>query len=184
MTTTPSWRRCCSARSNSWMPRSPGSPRGSRSRSRLSPKPAASTLTAFSFFQLTYSVQARGYATATLALLIAYGELERALDAPRSGARWTLALAAGIGFFSHLAMGPVIALLGMISFAETLRRRNAVLALRETFALFWPTALATAPTIAFVIAGYRNMGGFTIGHLTPFAASRAIGGIATTQMTP
>ena len=108
---------------------------------------AAATLTAFSFFQLTYSVQARGYATATLALLIAYGELERGLDAPRSGARWTLALASGIGFFSHLAMGPVIALLGMISLAETLRRRgDAVLAVGESFALFWPTALAMAPT--------------------------------------
>jgi hypothetical protein len=144
---------------------------------------AAATLTAFSFFQLTYSVQARGYATATLALLIAYGQLERALDAPRSGARWKLALASGIGFFSHLAMGPVIALLGMISVAETLRRRrDAVLALGETFALFWPTALAMAPTVAFVIAGYRNMGGFTIGSLVPFAASRTIGGIANLEM--
>jgi hypothetical protein len=144
---------------------------------------AAATLTAFSFFQLSYSIQARGYATATLTLLIAYGELERALDAPRSGARWALALASGIGFFSHLAMGPVIALLGMISVAETLRRRrNAVLALRESFALFWPTALAMAPTVAFVIAGYRNMGGFTIGHLTPFAGSHTIGAIANLEL--
>jgi hypothetical protein len=144
---------------------------------------AAATLTAFSFFQLTYSAQARGYATATLALLIAYGELERGLDAPRSGARWMLALASGIGFFSHLAMAPVIALLGMISIAETLRRRrNAVLSLRETFALFWPTAMAMAPTAAFVIAGYRNMGGFTIGYLTPFAASHTIGGLANLEM--
>jgi hypothetical protein len=144
---------------------------------------AAATLTAFSFFQLTYSVQARGYATATLALVIAYGELERALDEPRSGARWTLALASGIGFFSHLAMGPLIALLGIIAVAETFRRRrNAALAMGETFALFWPTALAMAPTVAFVIAGYRNMGGFTIGHLTPFAASRTIGGIANMEM--
>ena len=79
---------------------------------------AAATLTAFSFFQLTYSVQARGYATATLALVIAYSELERALDEPRSGARWTLALASGIGFFSHLAMGPLIALLGIIAVAD------------------------------------------------------------------
>jgi hypothetical protein len=144
---------------------------------------AAATLTAFSFFQLTYSVQARGYATATLALLIAYGELERGLDAPRSGARWTLALASGIGFFSHLAMGPVIALLGMISVAETVRRRrNAILALSETFALFWPTALAMAPTAAFLVAGYRNMGGFTIGSLAPFAASRTIAGIVNLEM--
>ena len=144
---------------------------------------AAAALTAFSFFQLTYSVQARGYATATLALLVAYGELERGLEAPRSGARWTLALASGIGFFGHLAMGPVIALLGMISFAETVRRRrDAVLALGETFALFWPTALAMAPTVAFVIAGYRNMGGFTIGYLRPFVASRTISGIANLEM--
>ena len=144
---------------------------------------AAASLTAFSFFQLTYSVQARGYATAMLALLVAYGELERALDTPRSGARWTLALASGIGFFSHLAMGPVIAMLGMISVAETLRRRrDALVALRETFALFWPTLLAMAPTAAFVVAGYRNMGGFTIGSLTPFATARTIGGIANLEM--
>ena len=82
-----------------------------------------------------------------------------------------------------LAIGPLIALLGMIAVAETLRRcRNAALAVGETFALFWPTALAMAPTAAFVIAGYRNMDGFTIGHLTPFAASRTIGGIANLEM--
>ena len=61
----------------------------------------AAALTAGSFFQFTYSVEARGYATATLALIVAFAALERGLDSPSGGARWVLAAAAGLGFFSH-----------------------------------------------------------------------------------
>jgi hypothetical protein len=144
---------------------------------------AAAALTALSFFQFTYSVEARGYATATLALMAAYAEGERALDQPGSGVRWRLAAAAGLAFFSHLACGPVIVLYSLIAFGETMRRGAGFgRAVRATFALFWPAALAMTPTLLFVAAGYRVMGGFTIGFFTPFGASHTIAAAANLEM--
>jgi hypothetical protein len=144
---------------------------------------AAAALMALSFFQFTYSVEARGYATATLALLAAYADLELALDQRERRPRWIFAAAAGLAFFSHLASGPVIVLFGLIAFGETLRReRDFGGAVRATIALFWPAALAMAPTLLFVAAGYRVMGGFTIGFLVPFAASRTIAAAVNLEM--
>lgn len=143
----------------------------------------AAALTGGSYFQITYSDQARGYASATLALVVAFAALERALDQPRGRARWVLAAAAGLGFFSHLAMAPAMAALGAAGFAETLRRRRNLLeSLAATTRLFWPAALAMIPTLGFVAAGYRLQGGFTIGHLVPYAASHAIGAMANLEL--
>lgn len=145
---------------------------------------AAATLTTLSFFQVAWDVQARGYAAATLGLIAAYAALERALDAPASRARWAFAAAAGFAVFSHLAAGPVLALYALIALAETWRRRrNALTALKETFSLFWPAALAVAPTAAFVVAGYREMGGFTIGYFRDFAATHVLAAFTNMQMT-
>lgn len=145
---------------------------------------AAAVLTAFSFFQATYSMEARGYATATLALMAAYDALERAFDAPTAGARWALAIASGLAFFSHLASGPILALFVLIAFAETFRRRRSLAtAARATFALFWPVALAMAPTLLFVLAGVRETGEFHIGNFVPFAASHVVAAVANMEMT-
>jgi len=140
---------------------------------------AATLLTAFSFFQVVYSDEARGYAVATLCLILAYGQIEQALDA-RAGARWRLALACGCGFFVHLAFAPAAAALAFIFFLETIvrLRASAPAALIATLRLFWPTALAALPTLAFVAAGYHNKGGFTIGAFTPYSLSHLIGGVA------
>jgi hypothetical protein len=141
---------------------------------------AAALLTAFSFFQVVYSVEARGYAVATLCLILAYGQLEKAFEAPTSGARFRLAVACGIGFFAHLAFAPAAAALAVIFLLDNvaLRRLNPLAALFATVRLFWPAALACAPTLIFLAIGYHNKGGFTIGAFTPFSLSRAIGGLA------
>jgi hypothetical protein len=145
---------------------------------------AAAALTAGSFFQVTYSVGARGYATATLTLIVAFAALERAIEDPRGRGRWIMAAAAGLGLFGHLAIAPAIALLGAIGFGENLRRNRGFLAaLRTTLRIFWPAGLAMSPTIAFVAAGYVVQGGFTIGYFRPYAAAHAIGAMANLEMT-
>lgn len=143
----------------------------------------AAALTAGSFFQFTYSVEARGYATAMLALIVAFAALERSLDSPSGGARWILAAAAGVGFFSHLAMAPAIVVLGAAGLAEDWRRRRDALgSLKATARLFWPAGLAMLPTLAFFVAGYINKGGFTIGYPRAYATSRAIGAMVNLEM--
>ena len=145
---------------------------------------AAALLTAFSFFQITYSVQARGYAVATLALVLAYGALERALDDPRPPARVSLAVWAGLAFFSHFAAAPALALFGVVALLELLRRgARPMAALSGAFRLFWPVALAMAPTLACVVAGYIRMGGFTIGFLHAFGAWHTLMAYANLEMT-
>jgi hypothetical protein len=145
---------------------------------------AAAALTAASFFQLTYSLEARGYACATLAVMIAYDALERAIDDPQGRARYVLAAAAGLGLFCHLAVGPAIVLLGLIGFGELLRReRDAPRAILTAVRIFWPAALAMLPATLCVLAGYVVMGGFTIGAFRPYAASHAIGAIGNMAMS-
>lgn len=145
---------------------------------------AAAALMALSFFQMTYGMQARGYATATLALIAAYGLMEEALDDPAKRRSWLLALAAGFAFLSHLAAGPILVLFSGIAFAETLRKRRALgAAIAETFSLFWPTALAMLPTVIFFAIGYVEMGGFHIGFSVPYSASHLFGAVANLEMT-
>ncbi len=145
---------------------------------------AAAALTAASFFQLTYSVEARGYACATLALTVAYDALERAIDDPEGRARFVLAAAAGLGLFCHLAVGPALVLLGMIALGEIGRRernmRRTVVALAR---IFWPTALAMLPAILCFLAGCIVKGGFTIGAMRPYATGHAVAAIANMAMT-
>ena len=145
---------------------------------------AAALLTACSFFQIVYSVEARGYAVATLCLILAYGQVEKALDTAARAARWRLALACGLGFFAHLAFGPAAAGLAFVAFVETIvrRRLGAGAALVATFRLFWPTVMAMAPTLMLLAAGYAKTGGFTIGALTPYSLARAIGGATSLGM--
>ncbi len=144
---------------------------------------AAAALATFSFFEVTYSVEARGYETATLGLALAFLALERALDEPRSKARFAFAAAAGFAVFSHLASAPAIALMLAAGFAEIFRRRGLRSALTETFALGWPAALAIAPTAAFLVAGYINKGGFTVGFHRDFAVTHVIAAVVNLEMT-
>jgi len=145
---------------------------------------AAAALTTLSFFQITWDAQARGYASATLALVVAYAALERAWDAPASRARWGFAAAAGLAVFSHLASGPVLVLFCFVTLAELWRRhRRLKIALDQTFALFAPAALAVAPTVAVVVAGYREMGGFVVGFHRDFAAAHVVGAFTNLQLT-
>jgi Dolichyl-phosphate-mannose-protein mannosyltransferase len=140
---------------------------------------AGAALIAFSFFFLNYSVEARGYAAAMLALMIAYDCLERAIDNPRSNARYGLAGAAGLGLFCHFAIGPALVLFGVIALLEIGRRnRDVKSAVAATFHIFWPAALAAAPVIACVIAGYFVMGGFTIGGIKDYTLPAAVAGMA------
>lgn len=143
----------------------------------------AAALAAASFFQILYSAEARGYACATLALVVAYDALERGLDSDGARGKTQLALAAGLGFFSHLAFGPAMALLGLAGLAESARRsRSARRSLAFAWRLFAPAALAMTPTLAFVVAGYVRRGGFTIGYFRPFAPSHAIAGYVNMEM--
>jgi len=144
---------------------------------------AASLLTALSFFQITFSVEARGYSTAALGLILAYGAIERALDDPASGARWRLAAGAGLAFFSHLAAGVALAFFALIALGEAIRRgRGMIGSFRSTFRMFWPAALAMIPTLMFVVAGYREMGGFTIGFYNAFGAGHLFSAIVNLEM--
>ena len=138
---------------------------------------AAAALMAFSFYFVSYSVEARGYASAALALILAYDALERWLDEPTGRARYAFAAAAGAAFFCHLASAVAILLFGVIAVGETFRRGgDARAAAAAGWRLAWPTAIALAPTFAFLVAGYVITGGFAIGHVEPFAALHTIGG--------
>ncbi len=140
---------------------------------------AGAALVAFSFFFLNYSVEARGYATASLALMIAYDALERAIDNPSGNARFVLAGAAGLGLFCHFAIGPALCLFGAIALLEVWRRsRDVKFAIATVFQIFWPTGLAALPVIGSVIAGYFAMGGFTIGGIKAYTLAAAIAGMA------
>ncbi len=144
----------------------------------------AGALTALSFFQLTYSVEARGYAAATLALMVGFAALERAIDKPLGKARIVLAAAAGLGLFCHLAVGPAVVLYGLIAFLETARRQRSLRrALVAAIRIFWPAGLAMLPATLCVLAGIAVTGGFTIGSLRPYAASHAIAAIANMAMS-
>ena len=140
---------------------------------------AGAALIALSFFFLNYSVEARGYATASLALMVAFDALERAIDRPDSSARYVLAAATGLGLFCHFAIGPAIAIFALIGSCEIWRRhRDVRLAIAQTFQIFWPAALATLPVIGSVVAGYFVMGGFTIGGIKAYTDAAAIAGMA------
>jgi hypothetical protein len=156
-------------------------PMVARIASRTGPAAAVcgSALIAFSFFFVSYSAEARGYAASALALLVAYDSLERAIDRPASRARFVLAIAAGLGAFAHLAMLPAVALFGLICFGELWRRDGRLSqAVAASLRLFWPSAVAIAPAIACVIVGYVAMSGFEIGNVRPFSLGHALGGMA------
>lgn len=140
---------------------------------------ACALLSALSFFFINYSVEARGYAMAMLALVVGFDALERAIDHPSGSARCALAAAGGFGLFCHLALAPALMLFGVIAFGETWRRgRDARAALGASLTIFWPLALAALPALGCFAAGYLVMGGFTIGGVRPFTYSGALIGIA------
>ena len=140
---------------------------------------AAAAMTAFSYFLLNYSVEARGYAGSALALLVGFDALERAIDRPASGARFTLAAAMGIGLLWHLAILPAIGLYALFCLAEEKRRRGALEpALGATLRTFAPTAFAAIPALACVVGGVAAVGTLTIGGLRGFDAGQALGAIA------
>ena len=158
--------------------------RASAARSGAAASLAAAALTALSFFQLTYSVEARGYAGATLALMVGFAALEKAIDAPLGKARFALAAAAGLGLFCHLAVGPAMILYGLIAFGETARRERSLPRARSRrFASSgrsgWPwRRRRSASSPASLVTGR-----FTIGALRPYAASHAIAAMTNMAMT-
>jgi hypothetical protein len=137
---------------------------------RRSPAAAvcAASLTACSFFFTLYSVEARGYAGAILATALAYSALERAIDKPDGGSRFTLAAVVGLGLFCHLLFAVATALFGLVALLEIWRRRrNLRAAVAISFKIFWPTMLAAIPAIACFLAGFLTIG-FTMGGKSPF----------------
>src|SRR5271156_2687488 len=129
---------------------------------------AAAAMTAVSAFLVTYSAQARGYALAALFWIIAYRQLEKAMDAPASRARWLFAVAIGAAAFCHLATFPVAFLFGLAAFCEFLRRRRDLLQeIRSSLQLFWPTLVGLAPILLCLVAGYAEIGGLIVNFLRP-----------------
>lgn len=139
----------------------------------------AALLTAFSYFFVSYSAEARGYAGEALALAAAYRCLELAMADPLSRARFGLAAAAGLGMFWHLATLPALILLGVACLAELRRREGRWDAgLHGAFRLFAPVGLAVLPALACLAAGILVTGKFTIGGLRPFAYGPAFAATA------
>ena len=139
----------------------------------------AALLTAFSYFFVSYSAEARGYAGEALALAAAYLCLERAMADPLSRARFGLAAAAGLGMFWHLATLPALVLLGFACLAELRRREGRWdAALHGAFRLFAPVGLAVLPALACLAAGILVTCKFTIGGLRPFAYGPAFAAMA------
>ena len=139
---------------------------------RDAPEPAfiAALLIAFSYFFVSYSAEARGYAGQALALAAACLCMERAMADPASRARFGLAAAAGLGMFWHLATLPALFLLALACLAELRRREGRWdAAIRGATRLFAPAALAVLPALACLVAGVLVTGKFTIGGLRPFA---------------
>jgi hypothetical protein len=140
---------------------------------------AAGAMTAFSYFFVNYSVEARGYAGGALALVVGFDALERAIARPDRSARFALAAAMGIGLLWHLAILPAIGLLALICLGEERRKLGHwEPAVAATIRIFAPTAVATLPALAFVAAGVAVVGRFTIGGVRPFDASQTLNAIA------
>ena len=140
---------------------------------------AAAVMTAMSTFFVTYSAQARGYALAALFWIVAYRQLEKAMGAPASRARWYFALAIGAGAFCHLATFAVAFLFGLAALCEFLRReRDLVRAIRQTLQLFWPTLVGLTPMLLCLVAGYVEVGGFILNFLRPYSPVLAFAGFS------
>jgi len=140
---------------------------------------AAAAMTSVSTFLVTYSAQARGYALALLFWIVAYRQLEKAMDAPATRARWGFALAIGVGAFCHLATFAVAFLFALAAFCEFLRReRHLVRALRKSLQLFWPTLLGLTPISLCLVAGYVEIGGFIVNFVRPYSPVLAFAGFS------
>ena len=140
---------------------------------------AAGAMTAMSTFLVTYSAQARGYALAVLLWIIAYRELEKAMDAPANGARWRFALAIGVAAFCHLAAFAVAFLFGLAAFCEFLRReRDPVRAILKSLHLFWPTLVGLTPMLLCLVMGVVETGGFSVNFVRPYSLILAFAGFS------
>jgi len=140
---------------------------------------AAAAMTAVSAFLVAYSAQARGYALAVLLWIVAYRQLEKAMDAPASRARWLFALAIGAAAFCHLATFVTAFLFGLAAFGEFLRRkRDLFQAVRASLQLFWPTLVGLAPILLCLVAGYVEIGGFIVNFVRPYSPVRAFAGFS------
>jgi hypothetical protein len=140
---------------------------------------AAAAMTTLSAFLITYSGQARGYALAVLFWIIAYRQLEKAIDAPTSRARWLFAIAIGTAAFCHLATFVVAFLFGLAAFCELLRReRNLLRAVGVSLQLFWPTLVGLAPILLCLVAGYVEVGGFIVNFVRPYSPVMAFAGFS------
>jgi hypothetical protein len=135
---------------------------------------AAAAMTTVSAFLVTYSAQARGYALAAVFWIMAYRQLEKAMNAPTSRARWLFAVAIGTAAFCHLATLVVACLFGVAAFCEFLRRqRNILEAVRASLQLFWPTLIGFAPIMLCLVAGYAEIGGFIVNFVRPYSSVAA-----------
>jgi hypothetical protein len=140
---------------------------------------AAAVMTAMSTFLVTYSAQARGYALAVLCWIVAYRQLEKAMDAPASSARWCFALAVGVGAFCHLATFGVVFLFGLAALCEFLRReRDPVRAIGKSLQLFWPTVVGLTPILLCLGAGYVEIGSFIVNFVRPYSPILAFAGFS------
>ena len=140
---------------------------------------AAAAMTAVSTFLVTYSAEARGYALAVLLWMVAYRELETAMDAPARGARWRFALAIGVSAFCHLAAFAVAFLFGLAALCEFLRReRDPVRALGKSLHLFWRALVGFAPMLLCLVMGYVETGGFRVNFVRPYSPVLAFAGFS------
>ena len=139
---------------------------------------AAAAMTAISTLLVIYSAQARGYALAVLLWIVAYRELEKAME-KASGARWRFALAIGVAAFCHLVTFAVAVLFGLAAICEFLvRERDLVRAIRRSVQLFWPALAGLAPIFLCLVAGTVEMGGFIVNFVRPYAPALAFAGFS------
>ena len=131
----------------------------------------AAALFACSPIFVNFGSEARGYAMMLLAALTTLWLVAEAVEGrEKPGTRWYLALAAGLGMFSHLTM---VAPVGLAALWFYLERRSAVgpsAAMRETVRLMGPSLGAIAAVLLFVFAAAAaSPTGMRLGGYSAFA---------------
>lgn len=138
-------------------------------------------LFAFSPILVTMGSEARGYASMTLAMLVAILFIDRWLAGDLAYRRpTTLALCFFLGAFSQLTMiFAAVALVGWPFFV--LWKRNGLqAAVIETFRVFFVPVLALAAVLGFVLLAGKLAGtGFRFGRYDPFELFQYLHGITT-----
>ncbi|MEP9360671.1 hypothetical protein [Sphingomonas sp. KR3-1] len=138
-------------------------------------------LFAFSPMLVTMGSEARGYASMTLAMLVAILFIDRWLAGDMAWRRpTTVALCFFLGAFSQLTMVFAALALAGWPFFVLWKRSGFQTAVIETFKVFWLPMLTLAGVLGFVLLAGRLAGtGFRFGSYDPFALDQYLRGVTT-----